>query len=405
MDEKINPVVVGLGYVGLPLFLSLSKKFNTFGLDIDTNRIRSLQKKIDTNKEYEKKDFKYVKKNNISYKKDILKQANVFIIAVPTPLKTNHLPDLSLVKSACENIGKFLKKSDIVILESTVYPGVTRNFCSKILENKSKLRVGIDFNIGFSSERINPGDKKHTIDKIFKVVTVEGDLRVRSIVKNIYKSISSRIYFSNKIEEAELSKLIENTQRDLNIALINQVYLLSEKLNLDFKVVMQMACTKWNFIKFNPGLVGGHCLPVDPHYLSHITNKNKIDENVILAGRKINESMKLYFYKKITKIIRKEFGRNSKKIRILVAGLTYKKNVSDIRNSQAIEILKLLEKSGYNVVGYDPLINAKILGREQINITSVFKSNYYHKIIIITNHEILKKKFKNYKNSFFLFND
>lgn len=405
MNKKINPLVVGLGYVGLPLFLALSKKFNTYGYDIDTNRIRSLQSKNDTNKEFKEKDFKHIKKKNISDKKHIFKLANFFIITVPTPLNTNDLPDLSLIKKACENIGKFLKKGDIVILESTVYPGVTRNFCGKILENKSKLKVGEDFNIGFSSERINPGDKIHTIDKIFKVVTVEGNWRVRSTVKNVYKSISSKIHFSNKIEEAELSKLIENTQRDLNIALINQVYLLSEKLNIEFKVVMQMASTKWNFIKFNPGLVGGHCLPVDPHYLSHITKINKIDENVILAGRKINEGMKLYFYRKIIKIIKKDFGPDGKKIRILIAGLTYKKNVSDIRNSQAIEILKLLKKNGFNVTGYDPLLDAKVFASKQLKIISIFKKCFYDKIIIITNHDILKKKFNNCKKSFFLFND
>ncbi len=338
----IKPSIIGLGYVGLPLFLKLQKKFNCVGFDNDILRVKTLQKGLDANKEYTKKELHLKNKSIFTSNIEDLKESNFFIVAVPTPVFQNNSPNLKYIKKSCQLIGKVLKKNDIVFFESTFYPGITENYCAKLLEKYSKLKSNKNFFVGYSPERINPGDKEHSVDKINKIVSITG-LKNLKIAKQVYGSVTKQISLTNNIKEAESAKVIENIQRDLNIGLMNEIYKVCYKSNINFSNVIKLASTKWNFLKFDPGLVGGHCLPVDPYYYSSFAKKKGIKTEVILSGRKINNSMYLFMYDKIIKEI-KSFKLNLKKTKILVLGLTYKKNVSDIRNSFALKLYKLLKK-------------------------------------------------------------
>ena len=351
--KKLLPCVVGLGYVGLPVFISLKKKFRVIGFDLNKERVKDLNKLIDTNNEYNKKELKLINDSKITNNENEIRDCNFFIVTVPTPIKQNKLPDLKYIISAFKTISKYIKNDDIVFLESTVFPGTTENICKKIIERKKKIK----FYLGYSSERINPGDKINNIKNINKVVAIKRDKKNFPIIKKIYKNISKRLIFSQNIKEAELSKLIENTQRDLNIALMNEIMILCHKTNLDFKEVIKLARSKWNFLKFNPGLVGGHCLPVDPYYLSYYAKKIKFKTKVTLAGRDINNFMEKFIYKKIYDKILKIKKYNNKKI--VIAGLTYKPNVADLRNSLAVKIFKKLKRKISNIIAYDPTINEK----------------------------------------------
>ncbi len=307
--KKILPCVIGLGYVGLPVFLSLKKKFRVVGFDINEERVKNLNKLDDTNNEFNKKELKLNNGSKITKNDNNLKDCNFFIVTVPTPIKQNKLPDLKYIISAFKTISKFIKKNDIVFLESTVFPGTTEKICKKIIEKKTKIK----FYIGYSSERINPGDKINNIKNIKKVVAIKKDKKCLPAVKKIYRTISKKLIFSENIKEAELSKLIENTQRDLNIALINEIMILCHISKLNFDEVIKLARSKWNFLKFNPGLVGGHCLPVDPYYLSYYAKKMKFKTKVTLAGRDINNYMEKFIFKKIYEKIYKIKKDNKKK--------------------------------------------------------------------------------------------
>ena len=264
--------VIGLGYVGLPISLFISKYFKTIGFDIDKIRISNLKKKIDNNSEFKKKDFQKKKIKFSSILKD-LQECNFYIICVPTPIKKNKIPDLNPVKKSFEILSKVIKKNDIIVLESTVYPGITNKY-SKFLETKTNLKINKDFHVCYSPERINPGDKKNSLTKIEKIIAYEGkNLSIKKKIFKVYKNLSKKIIFSKLINEAETAKTIENIQRDLNISLFNEILLICIKLNLNFKEVIKLAKTKWNFLEFDPGLVGGHCLPVDPYYLTHAASK------------------------------------------------------------------------------------------------------------------------------------
>ena len=339
--NKIYPCVIGLGYVGLPLFLKLSKKFTSIGFDNNNARIKSLIRGEDYNNEFNKKSINFKNKSKVTSNSKLLNKCNFFIIAVPTPVNKKLQPDLTLLKNAISLVGSKIKKNDIIFLESTIYPSVTEKICIPILEKKSGLKTDKDFFVGYSSERINPGDKAHSLDKIPKVVAFSSNQN-ESVkkVKTIYKFISKKIIYSKNIKEAETSKVIENIQRDLNIALMNEIFIICEKLNINFKEVVRLASSKWNFHNYSPGLVGGHCLPVDPYYFSYIANKKKYKANVILAGRKINNYMETYITKKIIKLTK----INSKNIKILLFGATYKPNVADIRNSIPLSIFRFLRK-------------------------------------------------------------
>ena len=360
--KKILPAIIGLGYVGLPVFNSLKKKFKVIGFDTNRDRVTNLNYQIDTNSEFSKNELKLLNKSQITNQKENLKKCNFFIITVPTPINKNNLPNLKYIISAFRTISKYIKKDDIIFLESTVFPGTTEKICKNIIKKNNKVK----FHIGYSSERINPGDKIHNIKNISKVVSIKGSKDIISRVKKVYSYISKEIIFSENIKEAELSKLIENTQRDLNIALMNEIMILCHKTNLDFNEVIKLARSKWNFLKFNPGLVGGHCLPVDPYYLSYYAKKSKFKTKVTLAGRSVNNSMEKFIFEKIYKKISKIKGERNKKI--IIAGLTYKPNVADLRNSLAIKILKKLKNKIPNIVAYDPIIEKKLAKKLKIEV-------------------------------------
>ena len=387
--KKILPCIIGLGYVGLPVFISLKKKFNVVGYDINERRIKNLKNLIDTNKEFEKNELKIKNKSFLTSDSKDIKNCNFYIVTVPTPVKNNNKPNLKYIKNAFEVISKNLKKDDIIFLESTVYPNTTEVFCKNILLKNKNLISSDEFTIGYSSERINPGDKEHNVKKINKVVAVETNENIIKRVKLVYSQISKKIIFSKKIREAELSKLVENTQRDINISLMNEILILCRKTNINFNEVLRLARTKWNFLNFSPGLVGGHCLPVDPYYLSYFAKTSKFNTKITLAGRETNNSMENFIFK----LIKREIGENIKikNKKIAVIGLTYKPNVSDIRNSLALKIFNKLRKKYKNIVGFDPILDKKIA--KKINITQNFnKIKNSNIIIVLVNHNIVKKK-------------
>jgi len=392
--KNIFPCVIGLGYVGLPVFISLKKKFDVVGFDVNKKRIKSLKNLIDTNKEFNRNDLKIQNKSFLTSNPEKIKNSNFYIVTVPTPIDNAKKPDLKYIKNAFSLISKTLKKGDIIFLESTVYPGTTEVFCKNILLKNKNLILESDFILGYSSERINPGDKKHNVQNIKKVVAIKTNKKILRIVKSIYSTISKKIIFSKKIREAELSKLIENTQRDLNISLMNEIMILCNKTNLDFNEVIKLAKTKWNFLKFEPGLVGGHCLPVDPYYLSDYASKSKYNTKVTLAGRAVNNSMKNFITNLIIKKIR-EINKFTQK-KILVAGLTYKPNVSDLRNSLAIKIFLNIKKKFKNITGYDPVIDKLIA--KKLKIKTTFNNVKNNDIIIyLVNHNSFKKDYIYFK--------
>ena len=390
---KIYPCIIGLGYVGLPLFIRLKKKFCTIGFDTDNKRIKYLKKKIDKNGEYKKKDLILYNKSKITNKSLALKKANFFIITVPTPVKKNFTPDLKSLRLACKTVGKNLKKNDIVFIESTIYPSVTQKVCLKILENFSGLKNKKDFNIGYSSERINPGDKIHSVEKIKKVVAIE--TKEKDILNKtflVYRAIAKKLVISKFIREAETSKVIENIQRDLNIALMNEIYLICEKLGINFNEVKRLALSKWNFHNYSPGLVGGHCLPVDPYYLAHIAKQKNKTSKVILSGREINNGMEKYLINKILKITKIKFVNK----KILLFGVTYKSNVSDIRNSIPLNIWKILKtKLKKKIYCVDSCIDKEIA--KKLNVETNIKNAKYDYFIPLVKHKDFELQFKKAK--------
>ena len=385
--KKIFPGIIGLGYVGLPVFNSLKKKFEVVGFDINKKRVSSLNNQIDLNNEFTEKQLKLDNKSIVTDDEKKLKKCNFFIVTVPTPVKKNNLPDLKYIKTAFKTISKYIKKDSIIFLESTVFPGTTEELFKKIIKKKKNLK----FHIGYSSERINHGDKIHNINNINKVVSIKSNKTIIQIVKKVYKNISKKIIFSENIKEAELSKLIENTQRDLNISLMNEIMILCHKSNLDFSEVIRLARSKWNFLNFNPGLVGGHCLPVDPYYLSYYANKSKYKTKVTLAGRSVNNYMEEHIFERIYKKVLEIKNYNKKKI--IIAGLTYKPNVADLRNSLSINIFKRLKKKISNIIAYDPIIEsqlAKKLGIE-INFQKIRNADVF---IFLVKHDEFKNIYK-----------
>tara|TARA_B100000035_G_scaffold313820_1_gene328426 strand:- start:4323 stop:5522 length:1200 start_codon:yes stop_codon:yes gene_type:complete len=377
--------VLGLGYVGLPVALGISSKFETLGFDISKKRIKELSAKFDSNREYSRNDFNQKKIKFSNNTKD-LRDSNIYIICVPTPIKNNNLPDLSYIKKSISILSTYIKSKDIIILESTVYPGVTEHF-TKFLEFKTGLKNNKHFYMCYSPERINPGDKTKKIKSINKIFAINTtDKKILTKIKKVYKLISKEIIFSKKIKEAETAKAIENTQRDLNIALFNEILILSQKMNLDFNEVIKLAATKWNFIKFQPGLVGGHCLPVDPYYLSYIARKNKFKTNTLLSGRSTNNNMKSYVINEILKCIKK--NRLNNKVKILILGISYKYGVSDLRNSLGLKIFDKIKKKYKNTFFYDPFVNIKN------KFTNIKKLKNFKLIIFLSSGKKYKSIFK-----------
>ena len=363
--------VIGLGYVGLPICLKLAKNFKTVGFDINSKRINSLKNQIDLNHEFKKKDLK---KKNLIFSKEIkdLNKCNFYIICVPTPITNSKLPDLRYIEESFKLLSKILKKGDIIILESTVYPGVTETF-AKRLEKKTKLRNNRDFSVCYSPERINPGDKKNNLNQINKILAYEGESqKVKTLLKNVYKKICKKLIFSKNIKEAETAKGIENIQRDLNIALFNEILIICDRLNLDFNEVIRLASTKWNFINYSPGLVGGHCLPVDPYYLTYIAKKKGYKSKVTLSGRYVNNYMKKYVIDFADFYLRKSQIKKNK-IKICIVGITYKYGVSDTRNSQKIEIFKHFKKKFKQTKCFDPFFKSA----DNLKFNELKKYNFF----------------------------
>jgi UDP-N-acetyl-D-glucosamine/UDP-N-acetyl-D-galactosamine dehydrogenase len=395
-------VVIGMGYVGLPLALLLSKKNTVIGYDINIKKIKQLKKNIDNTNEVEQKTFNKAKKIFFTNDSTYIKNADFFIIAVPTPIKKNKEPDLRLLKKATILVAKNIKNQSVVILESTVFPGTTEDICAPIINkiskleyiNKNSFKNNIKgFYCGFCPERVNPGDKKHTIDKITKVISGSNQHAIRKI-NNLYKSICKKIYISSSIKTAEAAKIIENTQRDINIALINELSKIFKLLKIDTREVLATAGTKWNFSKYFPGMVGGHCIGVDPYYLTYKSKSVGFKPNVILAGRKINDGMSNYILKNIIKIYKKK-KISFIKSKILFIGCSFKENVTDTRNSKSIELIKKLQKLRAKVDVLDQVINEdKII---DIRVFKSFKSinkNYYDAIIFSVIHNKFKKSLK-----------
>jgi len=382
MKNEILPCVIGLGYVGLPVFLNISKHYKTIGFDKNVSRVKSLNKKKDFNHEFLKKELTLKKKSLITSNEKKIKNCNFYIVTVPTPITQKKLPDLKYVINAFQIISKYLKKNDIVFLESTVYPGTTEEICLPILKKKNSIN---DFTIGYSSERVNPGDKKHSIEKINKVVAfnpINNEHKIK--ILRIYKLISKKLYLTENIRNAEMSKLLENTQRDLNISFINEALILSEKMGLDFNEVYKLAKTKWNFLKFKPGLVGGHCLPVDPYYLSYVGKKNKLNMIVTLSGRKTNDKMVDFVWEHLKKKLK---GLENKKI--IIAGITYKKDTSDARNSLSIKIFKKIKIKFKKAEAFDPNVNLNNF--KYFKIHKEIKSlKNYKAVIFLVNHDKFK---------------
>jgi UDP-N-acetyl-D-galactosamine dehydrogenase len=390
---KIKICIIGLGYVGLPVFLKLSTKFDAIGYDINKKRVKELQQGVDRNLEFSKKDLKPKKNLKFTDKINFAKKSNFFIITVPTPILKNKKPDLSHIVSATKSVANIIKVNDIVFIESTIYPGVTEEICAPIIEKYKNFKLNKDFFIGYSSERINPGDSIHSIGKIPKVVAFANNNRIiRDKILRVYRVLSSKVVLSKNIKAAEISKLLENTQRDINIAFINETKIICSTLNISFAETIKLAKTKWNFLKFNTGLVGGHCLPVDPYYLSYIAKKSNINSNVTLAGRKTNDLMVNFYYKRI---IKKLLNNNKK---LLLIGLTYKENVPDFRNSLSLKLFIKLNKKNKNIYAYDPYIKNLELRNKNI-LKSINNNKKFDYVIFLVHHKLNSKFYKKIKDS------
>ncbi|WP_414047243.1 nucleotide sugar dehydrogenase [Macrococcus equi] len=345
MEQKI--AVVGLGYVGLPVAVAFGRQTNVIGFDINQDRINELKKNYDRTKEVMEEELKIADINFTSNPND-LKYANFIIIAVPTPIDEFNAPDLTLIRKVSETVGANMSRNTIVVYESTVYPGVTEEICIPILEKSSNLSIGKDFSVGYSPERINPGDKVHTFSNIMKVVSGY-DEKTLNIVADTYSLVvEAGVYKASSIKVAEAAKVIENTQRDVNIALMNELSLIFDKLNIDTTEVLNAASTKWNFLNFKPGLVGGHCIGVDPYYLTHKAQQVGHHPEIILAGRRINDNMSNYIVSSFVKQLVKN-GHTLNRVKVNVLGLTFKENCPDLRNTKVIDIINELQDYGFIV--------------------------------------------------------
>ena len=396
--------VFGLGYVGLPLAIEFGKKLPTIGFDISQSKINDLNKKISRDKIVEKEDFNKSKNLIFSTNSKFIRKANIIIVCLPTPININKKPDISILIEGSKTISRNLSKGSLVVYESTVYPTTTESICIPILEKYSGLKHKIDFNVGYSPERINPGDKLHSLTNIAKVVSGDS-YNTALLVKKIYeKIIKAKIFIAKNIKVAEAAKIIENTQRDLNIALINELSIIFKKINIDTKDVLSAAATKWNFLKFKPGLVGGHCIGVDPYYLTYFSKKIGHTPLVINAGRKVNDHMTNYVIKNILKFLKKKKIKINK-AKLLILGISFKKNCTDIRNSKIIEIVNFFKSKKSHIQLYDPLVDSEVLSknflkvlnwnklRDNSDIMIIF--SYHDQFKSITVEEIKKKVKKN----------
>lgn len=382
-DAKI--AVIGLGYVGLPIALAFARKVKVIGFDINEKRVEMMRNHIDPSEELTKADFENC---DIEFTTsiDVLRQANFFIVAVPTPINEHNLPDLRPLIGASKSVGAALKKGDYVVYESTVYPGCTEEDCIPVLEEVSGLKFKTDFKVGYSPERINPGDKEHTITKILKVVSGCDDESLDAVAKTYEIIVEPGVHRATSIKVAEAAKIIENTQRDLNIALMNELSIIFSRIGINTYEVLEAAGTKWNFLKFSPGLVGGHCIGVDPYYLTYKAESLGYHARVINAGRYVNDSMGFYVAKQtVKKIIKAKKDINT--ATILVMGATFKEDVSDVRNSKVSDIIKELKSFSVNVEVVDPHADSDELIHEYGFGLVPKAGKNYAAVIVAVNHK------------------
>lgn len=390
--KKIKIGVIGLGYVGLPVAIAFSKKYKVLGFDINSKRINELNRSIDNTLEISTESLKIAKNRNFVLTDNIndLKTCNIYIITVPTPINTDNSPDLTALVLASESVGKILSKNDIVIYESTVYPGCTEEVCVPLLEKHSEMVYNQDFFCGYSPERINPGDKKRTIEKIVKVVSGSNKNTTKKINRLYSSVIDAGTYVANSIKVAEAAKVIENAQRDINIAFINELSKIFSKLNIDTNDVIDAASTKWNFLDFRPGLVGGHCIGVDPYYLAYKAKIEGYKPEIILAGRKVNNSMGKFIVSELFKAY--NFNNSlSDKTNVLILGATFKENCPDYRNTRVLDIFNELEdlKVQFDVV--DPWIDSdSFFSDHNIKVMNELPNKKYNIIIVAVAHDKFK---------------
>lgn len=378
--------VVGLGYVGLPLAIELAKYFNVTGFDINEFRINTLVSGFDPTGET---DTQVLKSSSLIYSSDpsVIKDADFIIIAVPTPIDEHKSPDLTPLYRSSETVGKNLKKGAIVVYESTVYPGVTEEECVPVLERFSGMKWKQDFFVGYSPERINPGDKVHTVSKITKIVSGDCAETLEKVAHVYGSAVKAGVYKASCIKVAEAAKVIENTQRDINIALMNELKIIFDKMNISTKEVLQAASTKWNFLPFEPGLVGGHCIGVDPYYLAYKAEEIGHHPQIIMAGRRINDAMGRYFARElIKKMIHKKITIMNADV--LILGITFKENVPDIRNSKVIDIIKELKDFGINIQVWDPVANPEEVKKEYgIDLVENVQNKTFDSIVLAVKHK------------------
>jgi len=394
-EEQEAVAVIGLGYVGLPLALAFAQKRKTIGYDLNEEKITAYKKSIDPSGELSKQNFKNALHINFTSDSKKISSAKYIVVAVPTPIDGAKKPNLTPLISASEVVGKNLKKGAIVIFESTVYPGVTEEVCGPIIEKHSGLIAGKDFKLGYSPERINPGDKQHTLENIVKIVSAQDSETLKKVASLYKEVVHVGVYEAQSIKVAEAAKIIENTQRDLNIALINELSIIFHKLGIDTKDVLSAALTKWNFLNFQPGLVGGHCIGVDPYYLTYKAESLGYHPEVILSGRRINDNMGKYIAEQTIK----EMISCHKSIKdsvILILGLTFKENCADLRNSKVVDIIEELKSFQTQPVVWDPMASKEEAKREYgIQLVDFKKLKKINAIIAAVPHsDILKIDFE-----------
>ncbi len=397
-EESFRIAIIGLGYVGLPLATALSEKFSVVGFDVNDVRVTQLNDNNDITGEVESSILKNLSNLNITNSEKKLQFNNIYIVTVPTPIDNNNEPDLTFLESASELVGRFIEKGDIVVFESTVYPGCTEEFCIPIIEKKSTLKYNIDFFAGYSPERINPGDKVHTIKKIKKVISASNKETLDKL-EFIYGSvIEAGIFKASSIKVAEAAKVIENSQRDLNIAFVNELSHIFRKIGIDTHDVLEAAGTKWNFLPFVPGLVGGHCISVDPYYLTYKAEALGYKPEVLLSGRKINDNFPREISTNLIKTLN-EMGLDPEEVKIGIFGLTFKENCPDLRNSKVFDFIEEFLDWGAEVLYCDPhLLEDEIPKKFKKRIKKIDNTNDIDVICMMVPHkEFLKKSFEEYR--------
>jgi UDP-N-acetyl-D-galactosamine dehydrogenase len=390
LNKTSTLAVIGLGYVGMPLAIEFAKKVNVIGYDKDARKISSYKEGFDVTGEVGNEALKSA---NIIFSDDenILDKASFYIVAVPTPIASDKTPDLNPLINASCSIGKHLKKGDIVVYESTVYPGVTEEICVPILEKESGLKLGVDFKVGYSPERINPGDKVHTVTKVLKIVSGIDDEALDEIADVYSIIVEAGIYKAESIKVAEAAKVIENTQRDINIAFMNELSIIFNKMNINTNAVLRAAGTKWNFLKFTPGLVGGHCIGVDPYYLSYKAQQMGYHPDVILAGRRINDTMGKYVAENTVKQLIKA-DKQIKGARVYIMGLTFKEDVPDTRNTKVLDVISELQEYGIDVLVSDNVADEdEVLAQHGISLLEYDEVKNVDAVVLAVCHSEYKK--------------